>query len=1424
MKRISAVCLSLFIGLLQPAKAQTIKDLNASIQSPAVSNLGLFKETPVSLFTGLPQVEIPLYNLVERQLNVPMRLTYHASGFRPDLKPGIIAPNWALEAGGVIQRKVHDRPDDMSYAGYGSNPPGISLTQYEVKNYNFSGYYFNNTELRNAVGNRWGQMAVLEEIAFPNSSSLPLTNTLLGYRDTETDEYSFSFPGGSGTFFLDIYGNWVVQADQDIKVELTGDFLAVPFSLPVTNLDKSGGMFNNAPGNNWRAQYGSYRTFAGFTITDINGVKYVYGGSANFIEYSIDFTNQDRDFWQADAWCLKQIIHPDGGVVNFEYERHTFSDQLNDYKYWNISTTYNNTNTSIGNYLGTIYCGGNLSSLQSTYTGRLLSPLYLSAIVTTGKKIKFNYGINAYSRYAATWINPGVLSMSPNPYQSIHTYYFQNINQQALRQTEPNLTNDFPYYYNTLAFPYLVEYYRNSPSNYTTAGTIPFNFYSADFSKFYASFLEDYRLSSIEIYNNINSEDLPDAALYPHGASINLQADIALLQKVNLEYTVSSISSNRYNLTGVVFNSASDERINAYSMDYFPFDGNCYFFSGRTDHWGFYTTNQIYSVTIPDIRDNHSVYYNARNPSLPHTQMNMLRSITYPTGGKASFEYELNTAYNSVDKSRNSLNVWNKAVGGLRIKKLTFHPLLGSQQVKKYHYVTNFGTNLTQRSSGILAYEPQYLFQNFKTKAAQGSVYVTKTIFSNNSFIPSASSSMGSHIGYSEVVEENGDGSYTKHYFTNFDNGHMDVSETALISDLSPYNPFSSKESERGKEYKTELYNNANTLVKKIEKEFTNINPSQNMVGAIFVDRNKLCAGDWYESTAKYYTHYTYAVLPTKETSTEYITTVAGADPIVEMKTIQYYPNKLVKETVAYNSKGESIKTEFKYTADLEDQAYTDAFGTTVNALAQKHIYVPLEVLISKNDVPVKAKVFEYKTFSGLNNNTQLYKELQWKKGMTTTYSGLQKSGTVLSKNTTLDELAYIGTYNKFGKPTEVVFKGDDHISYLWSFYDQQPLGVVKGVSYAAISGMFMQKLTDIEQYYVGSTDINTFASELRNAFTNGQFSFYTYNNVGLISKISPPNEINTFYSYDNAFRLEDIYDVTSNLINHYEYYTVTKDNSRFYTNEAQTLTFNKTGCPAGFYGSRYSYVVPAGSVVSTVSQEDANSRAITLASLNGQAAANEHGDCLPNGRYAALCSTNWRTETISNYKYTYATYSISVYKDPDGTFLNPAPVDISYEHGNNIYTVSVSGNYSIGELLISREYVGPIPPGQMGEYLDYLVGLRYSLTYDIIWVTTCGSGPVDEPVGGAGSLVHASNNSVVRYQTLPEICAYGPDTDADIFNLYFYDDPQALVKCFTDITMQTAVADGYYTLFKPQNGLPQLPNKWYQIYNGVIINSGTCQ
>ena len=81
-----------------------------TMPSPTAASLGKFGVIPVSHFTGLPLIEIPIYTLHEKNITVPISLTYHASGIKPDEHPGWVGLNWNLNAGGAITRVVKDLP------------------------------------------------------------------------------------------------------------------------------------------------------------------------------------------------------------------------------------------------------------------------------------------------------------------------------------------------------------------------------------------------------------------------------------------------------------------------------------------------------------------------------------------------------------------------------------------------------------------------------------------------------------------------------------------------------------------------------------------------------------------------------------------------------------------------------------------------------------------------------------------------------------------------------------------------------------------------------------------------------------------------------------------------------------------------------------------------------------------------------------------------------------------------------------------------------------------------------------------------------------------------------------------------------------------------------------------------------------------
>jgi hypothetical protein len=130
-------------------------------QSPNVASLGRYGDYTVSMFTGLPDISIPLFEIKSGSLSVPITLQYHASGVRKSDDASWVGLGWSLSTGGQVSRKVQSLPDEISYL---------------------------NTSL----------------IAMPSNctSHSYLRFSSLDVIDTNPDIFTYSFPGKSGSFVL----------------------------------------------------------------------------------------------------------------------------------------------------------------------------------------------------------------------------------------------------------------------------------------------------------------------------------------------------------------------------------------------------------------------------------------------------------------------------------------------------------------------------------------------------------------------------------------------------------------------------------------------------------------------------------------------------------------------------------------------------------------------------------------------------------------------------------------------------------------------------------------------------------------------------------------------------------------------------------------------------------------------------------------------------------------------------------------------------------------------------------------------------------------------------------------------------------------------------------------------------------------------
>ncbi|HEY4788587.1 MAG TPA: hypothetical protein VIH57_21200, partial [Bacteroidales bacterium] len=319
--------------------------------SPNAASLGLYGDIPVSLFTGTPEISIPLYDLKVKDFTLPISLNYHASGIQVDQHPGWVGLGWSLFAGGVITRSVNDLPDEF-------NSPNFGSVTRPMRN---AGYYFNHDVLNNV---NWNNITYMRTIA---------QNQDLSTFDTAPDEFSFNFAGYSGKFYLDHLGQWAVQCDKPVKVEFNGNFFDIPF-------DKRGTV----------AEYYNYtwsRCFSGFTITAENGIKYIFGENIDAIEFSTDFFTQYLDEWTATAFYLTKIVLPSGEEINFTYQRFGFSNQM----YIAVSQDLGTWTESNGGWVPKEGCQTAFTSTDITrfYEGKLISPVYLSGISTDNTEVWF---------------------------------------------------------------------------------------------------------------------------------------------------------------------------------------------------------------------------------------------------------------------------------------------------------------------------------------------------------------------------------------------------------------------------------------------------------------------------------------------------------------------------------------------------------------------------------------------------------------------------------------------------------------------------------------------------------------------------------------------------------------------------------------------------------------------------------------------------------------------------------------------------------------------------------------------------------------------------------------------------------------------------------------------------------------------------
>jgi len=151
--------------------AQSVADIQLPKMlppSPDAAELGKYGQMPVDKSTGIPDISIPLYEIKTPRFNLPISLSYHASGIKVDEVASWVGMGWCLNAGGVVTRSMVGIADNIAGAGYMSNPYGLPNA--------------------NALFNNF------------HADSMYMENVAQDINDSQPDNYFYNFAGHTGAF------------------------------------------------------------------------------------------------------------------------------------------------------------------------------------------------------------------------------------------------------------------------------------------------------------------------------------------------------------------------------------------------------------------------------------------------------------------------------------------------------------------------------------------------------------------------------------------------------------------------------------------------------------------------------------------------------------------------------------------------------------------------------------------------------------------------------------------------------------------------------------------------------------------------------------------------------------------------------------------------------------------------------------------------------------------------------------------------------------------------------------------------------------------------------------------------------------------------------------------------------------------------
>jgi len=1131
MKRLLSFLL--FLQVFSTAYSQELP--NIVPPSPEATSLAKFTDVPVSHYTGIPNISVPIFTLKQKGISIPISLSYHARGIQVSEIASRVGLGWALNYGGSVSRQVRGKADEAGYLG----------NKITFENYS------SDPNIRSA--------AAVGEIFDSNFDYYP-------------DQFNFNIGGVSGKFILDYSTEEVIiQGFDDIKIGYTQNDLDDKIES-FTIIDSNG--------NTYYFGIPKYRE----SDLENEGVDYQQSvGKSIYIDNVVEDPAGAENSYYYSAWKLMDIETIYGEVISFYYEKDT--DPGSYYR-----KSFDKHETPPGSVPNS---ASNMDDISKIHTRISQVWNYEKRL----RKIEFNQQRDSivfeksqnkrddFDGYALDRILVYGNNKLIKSYQLDHSY-----------TTSTDTSNQLDYFINNTLFEkYFKRMFLDRVVEVDSLGNelAPYIFTYDKTEALPSAFSskQDYWG-----YYNGASNNGPFTRMFDYGTYVPNRRVDTLLSEVGILKEIKYPTGGKTRLIyehnkGSVPLEFKDLKIPAIS----PISNSFNEIVLSKDDFMYDSTTDSYEyagLTFPDIQVTYNVSCfhprvegDTTTPDcvfdfyMNSTPMDVGTNVTFNGSSGNTYTLTVNPLITQItDKdftitiSYNLPDNRNLLYGaGKRIKRIENISKVGDTLIKEFEY--HFPPDqpgVNPIPSGAIVGLPAYL--NMSSQ-------FNNVIANYNDVGSSFSSFQPNSIGYSCVIEYQGekgnDNGKTEYYFTNLSDSGGDYYNF-------PYHPPTDNEWLRGKNVLTKLYkketNGEYNIVKEIYNRYLygNNEYTSDFINAGLQDPNFIFTPggtihNWEVNTPldKIKNRSSFklplfmrerAPLSIEDPSFNPVTDntgyriyhlTGGTVDLLSTTETNYFDNGLehVSQTKYYynydnhyqlaeqetvNSKKDTLVTKMFYPNDIEyttDLNYGNLENSGLTAIeslkAQHRLSIPIQTETFKNGNILSAQRTNFDNFNGVIEPATVQ---------------VSKAGLGLE-----DRIVY-HNYDSKGNPIEVSKADGTHITYIWGYNQTQPIAKIENATYSevitalselsippTIAAIQADSNNDIDS---GSEDtLRDSLSSFREALPNAQVTTITYDPLVGVTSVTDPKGYTMYYKYDSFNRLEYIIDADGNYLNKYEYH-----------------------------------------------------------------------------------------------------------------------------------------------------------------------------------------------------------------------------------------------------------------------------------------------